>query len=165
MGGAALLLAIVVGLSHGQRPLWYPSRLEGWKGLDPIDPVCSGRTRIILSSVSLLLLLFFGLTILALDSVFRDLSERAIRDRLDVQVLALISATEETAAHDLVPSGQITESSRFANPGSGLYGEVRRRNGAPAWRSDSMAGTRLLFPDDIAPGRHDPALASVDEPE
>lgn len=107
----------------------------------------------LLSSVTLLLLLFFGLTILALDFVFRDLSERAIRDRLDVQVLALISASEETAAHDLVPAGQITESSRFANPGSGLYGEVRRRNGAPAWRSDSLAGTRLLFPDDVPPGR------------
>lgn len=107
----------------------------------------------LLSSVSLLLVLFFGLTILALDFVFRDLSERAIRDRLDVQVLALISASEETGAHDLIPSSQLTGSSRFANPGSGLYGEVRRRNGAPAWRSDSLAGTRLFFPDDIAPGR------------
>lgn len=114
--------------------------------------VASLSTRL-LSSVTLLLLLFFGLTILALDFVFRDLSERAIRDRLEVQVLAMISASEETAAHDLIPSAQLTGSSRFANPGSGLYGEVRRLNGAPAWRSDSLAGTQLLFPDNLSPGR------------
>ncbi|MET0988466.1 MAG: ATP-binding protein [Steroidobacteraceae bacterium] len=114
--------------------------------------VASLSTRL-LSSVTLLLILFFGLTILALDFVFRDLSERAIRDRLEVQVLAMISASEETAAHDLLPAQQLAESSRFANPGSGLYGEVRRRNGAPAWRSASLAGTELWFPDDISPGK------------
>jgi two-component system sensor histidine kinase PhoQ len=101
----------------------------------------------------LLLLLFFGLTILALDFVFRDLSERAIRDRLDVQVMALISASEETASLDLIPSAQLAGSTRFASPGSGLYGEVRRFNGAPSWRSESLAGTELYFADDVRPGR------------
>jgi two-component system sensor histidine kinase PhoQ len=122
--------------------------------------VTSLSTRL-LSSVTLLLILFFGVTIFGLDFVFRDLSERAIRDRLEVQVLAMISSSEETAAHDLIPSPQLAESPRFANPGSGLYGEVRRRNGAPAWRSDSLAGTDLYFADDIPPGKRSFGLLTL----
>ena len=87
----------------------------------------------LLASVSVLLVLFFGLTILALEVIFRDLSERAIRDRLEVQVLALLSASEEDASAGLRPQ-QLAEA-RFDNPGSGLYGEILRSDGRPSWRS------------------------------
>ena len=40
----------------------------------------------LLASVSVLLVIFFGLTIAALDIVFRDLAERSMRDRLEVQL-------------------------------------------------------------------------------
>jgi two-component system sensor histidine kinase PhoQ len=104
----------------------------------------------LLASVSVLLVLFFGLTILALDVIFRDLSERAIRDRLEVQVLALLSASEEDVNGGLRPQ-QLAEA-RFDNPGSGLYAEILRSDGYPSWRSNSLTGTGLEFPAQLKTG-------------
>ncbi|MET0657738.1 MAG: ATP-binding protein [Steroidobacteraceae bacterium] len=98
----------------------------------------------LLVSVSILLILFFGITILALDFVFQDLSRRAIQDRLEVQVLALLSASEEDSSGGLRPD-QLAEP-RFDHPGSGLYGEILRSDGRPSWRSTSITGTGLEFP-------------------
>lgn len=108
----------------------------------------------LLVSVSLLLVVFFGLTIAALDLVFRNLSEQAIRDRLAVQALALISASDEIAGGGLVPGPQLAEA-RFANPGSGLYGEIRAADGSSLWRSPSSVGSGLEFESGVTPGvRH-----------
>lgn len=98
----------------------------------------------LLVSVSILLILFFGVTILALDFVFQDLARRAIQDRLEVQVLALLSASEEDSSGGLRPD-QLAEP-RFDNPGSGLYGEILRNDGLPSWRSKSVIGTGIVFP-------------------
>ncbi|MDY6949480.1 MAG: ATP-binding protein [Pseudomonadota bacterium] len=98
----------------------------------------------LLVSVSILLILFFGVTILALDLVFQDVSRRAVQSRLDVQVLALLSASEEDSSGGLRPE-QLAEP-RFDNPGSGLYGEVVRADGLPSWRSKSLTGTGIEFP-------------------
>lgn len=107
----------------------------------------------LLASVSALLIVFFGITIVALDFVFRDLSERAIRDRLEVQVIALLSASEEDSSGGLRPE-QLAEA-RFDNPGSGLYGEILRSDGYPSWRSKSLTGTGLEFPAQLKTGgRH-----------
>lgn len=100
-------------------------------------------TRLLLS-VSILLILFFGVTILALDFVFQDLSRRAIQDRLEVQVIALLSASEEDSSGGL-RADQLAEP-RFDNPGSGLYGEIVRSDGRPSWRSKSLTGTGIEFP-------------------
>jgi two-component system sensor histidine kinase PhoQ len=98
----------------------------------------------LLVSVSILLVLFFGVTILALDFVFQDLSRRAIQNRLEVQVIALLSASEEDSSGGLRPDN-IAEP-RFDNPGSGLYGEIVRGDGLPSWRSKSLTGTGIEFP-------------------
>lgn len=98
----------------------------------------------LLVSVSILLILFFGVTILALDFVFQDVSRRAVESRLEVQVLALLSASEEDSSGGLRPE-QLAEP-RFDNPGSGLYGEVLRGDGRPSWRSKSLTGTGIEFP-------------------
>ncbi|HEY6641185.1 ATP-binding protein [Povalibacter sp.] len=105
----------------------------------------------LLASVSVLLVLFFGITIVALDLVFRDLAERSVRDRLEIQVLALISASEEEANEGLQPAAQLAEM-RFNNPGSGLYGEIVRSDGYVSWRSASLAGTGLTFSRKLQPG-------------
>ncbi|HEY5810545.1 MAG TPA: hypothetical protein VIT67_21430, partial [Povalibacter sp.] len=105
----------------------------------------------LLASVSVLLIIFFGLTIAALDTVFRDLAERSMRDRLEVQLLGLISASEEDSSGGLQPSAQLAET-RFGNPGSGLYGEIVRNDGYPSWRSASLAGTGLDFSMQLQPG-------------
>jgi len=106
-------------------------------------------TRLLLS-VSALLIVFFGITIVALDFVFRDLSERAIRDRLEVQVLALLSSSEEVPGGGLRPE-QLAEA-RFDNPGSGLYGEIVASDGEVSWRSNSLTGAGLAFPRQIRTG-------------
>lgn len=105
----------------------------------------------LLTSVSVLLIVFFGITIVALDLVFQDLAERSVRDRLEVQLLTLITASEEDANGGLQPAPQLAEV-RFKNPGSGLYGEIIRGDGRPSWRSPSLVGTDLHFALQLKPG-------------
>lgn len=105
----------------------------------------------LLASVSVLLILFFGITIVALDLVFQDLAERSVRDRLEIQLLTLITASEEDANGGLQPAPQLAEV-RFKSPGSGLYGEIIRGDGRPSWRSPSLVGTDLDFALQLKPG-------------
>ncbi|HEU4652590.1 MAG TPA: hypothetical protein VFS47_01305, partial [Steroidobacteraceae bacterium] len=58
----------------------------------------------LLASITVLLVLFFGITIVALNFVFQDVSERALRDRLETQLIALISASEEDSSGGLQPA-------------------------------------------------------------
>lgn len=114
----------------------------------------------LLLSVSLLLVLFFGVTIFVLDYVFRKASEDAIRDRLDVQVLALIAASDEQSNGGLQPQQQLVEA-RFNNPGSGLYGEIAVNDGSYTWRSASLLATALRFPVGVRPGKRVPGIRTL----
>ena len=73
----------------------------------------------LLASVSILLVLFFGITIAALDFAFRRVTEQAMHDRLEAQMLALISASEEDSSGGLQPAPEKTDE-RLKNPGSVL---------------------------------------------
>src|SRR5918994_3787733 len=95
-------------------------------------------------SLSTLLIVFFGITIAALDFAFRRVTEQAMHDRLEAQMLALISASEEDTSGGLQPAQEKTEE-RLRNPGSGLYGEILRSDGYQSWRSNSLTGTGLDF--------------------
>lgn len=114
----------------------------------------------LLLSVGLLLALFFGVTVVVLDYVFRDISESGIAARLDVQVLALIAASEERPGGGLAPQRQLVEP-RFNNPGSGLYGEIAIRESAYVWRSPSLLATGLDFAAAVPPGRRALAIRSL----
>jgi two-component system, OmpR family, sensor histidine kinase PhoQ len=105
----------------------------------------------LLATVSLLLVLFFGITIVVLDSVFRDSSEQAIHERLDIQVLVLMAATEEQRGNKLVPANQLLDA-RFLGPNSGLYGQLANRDKTAFWLSPSLLGTTLPFIIDVKPG-------------
>jgi len=118
----------------------------------------------LLASVSVLLILFFGITIFALDYVFRDLTTKAMRERLEVQLVSLITASEEDSSGGLRPSAQhVDATARFNTPGSGLYGEIMRNDGYPSWRSISLTGTGLVFeaPAEIG-ARHFGQLTNAD---
>lgn len=106
----------------------------------------------LLASVSILLIVFFGITIVALYLMFRDWRDQALRDQLEVRLLALISASEEDSEGGLQPTPQLAET-RFKNPSSGLYGEILRGDGYPSWRSNSLTGTGLEFPTDLKAGQ------------
>lgn len=105
----------------------------------------------LLATVSLLLVLFFGITIVVLDSVFRDSSAQAIRDRLDIQVLVLMAASEEQGNNRLIPAKQLLDT-RYLGPNSGLYGQIAISNGDVIWTSPSLLGTSLPFVTKVAPG-------------
>ncbi len=96
----------------------------------------------LLVTVSLLLLLFFGLAMIALESAFRDSAEQAIRDRLNVQMLMLIAAAETNDAGRLTLPDQLPEA-RFMSPGSGLIGQVISDTDVLEWRSMSAVGLFL----------------------
>ncbi|HEX7116745.1 MAG TPA: ATP-binding protein [Steroidobacter sp.] len=105
----------------------------------------------LLASVSALLVVFFGITIVALDLAFREVTNQAMRDRLEAQLLVLISASEEIDG-SLRPAPEKTDE-RMNNPASGLYGEILSADGTPAWRSTSLAATGLDFSVKLPPGQ------------
>jgi two-component system sensor histidine kinase PhoQ len=93
----------------------------------------------LLISVSVLLILFFGATIVVLDTAFRSAGEQAQQDILDGHLMAILAAAEatETGGLELPPDLQ---EPRFGAIGSGLYAELRDAAGEPVWRSRSALG-------------------------
>lgn len=96
----------------------------------------------LLASVSVLLVVFFSVTIFVLDYLYRQLSDNAIRTRLELQVSNLLSASDEYE-NGVVSPGESLSETRFGNLGSGLYGQIDRDNGQPIWASQSTTGTGL----------------------
>ncbi len=99
-------------------------------------------SRRLLISVSIPLVLFFGIMMFVLDSGFRALSERSLKELLDAQMISLI------AAADPLPNGTYgpettTLDPRMATPHSGLYAQIR--SGEHQWRSASTAGVTADF--------------------
>ena len=90
----------------------------------------------LLVSVSVLLLFFFGVTIVVLDFAFRKVGEQAQEDILDGQLMALLAAAEPTDDGILGMPPDLPEP-RFGTLGSGLYAEIRDHDGAAIWRSRS----------------------------
>jgi two-component system sensor histidine kinase PhoQ len=107
----------------------------------------------LLISVSVLLLLFFGITIAVLDTAFTEAGEQARRDILDGQLVALLAAAEPDDSDELALPDRLREP-RFGQIGSGLYGELRTATGDVIWRSQSALG--LEIPEGTVPelGNH-----------
>jgi two-component system sensor histidine kinase PhoQ len=96
----------------------------------------------LLLAVSLLLLVFFGITIFLLDVSFRTAAERAIHDRLEVQLIVLLAAAEvDDSGHLTMP--EALPEARFSNPESGLFGLITTPAGERLWRSPSLVGRNL----------------------
>ncbi len=102
----------------------------------------------LLISVSVLLLLFFGATVVVLDTAFRTAGEQARRDILDGHLMQLLAAANPNDEGDLSFPPDLHEE-RFNTIGSGLYGELRDDRGQLAWRSRSALG--LDFPQGAFP--------------
>jgi two-component system sensor histidine kinase PhoQ len=96
----------------------------------------------LLLSVSLLLLFFFGVTIVVLEVAFRDAGEQAQRNIMDGQLMTLLAAAEPNAEGELMMPPDLPEP-RFGAIGSGLYGELRNENDRTVWRSRSALGLKL----------------------
>jgi two-component system sensor histidine kinase PhoQ len=101
-------------------------------------------SRRLLIAVALPLLLFFVLTASAIDYVFRQQSTAALRDRLEEQLVALITAVDVDFEGKLVVN-LLDPESRLDVPGSGQYAALRDENGKLLWSSPSLAGTDLVL--------------------
>jgi two-component system sensor histidine kinase PhoQ len=99
-------------------------------------------SRRLLVAVSVPLALFFAVMMLVLDSGFRALSERSLKELLDAQMISLIAAADPLPNGTYGPDTQ-TLDPRMATPHSGLYAQIR--SGEHQWRSASTAGVTADF--------------------
>jgi two-component system sensor histidine kinase PhoQ len=98
----------------------------------------------LLVSVSLLLIFFFGVTIVVLDSAFREAGEQAQEDILDGQLMALLAEADPNEIGELVMPFELREP-RFGNLGSGLYGALRGEGDTTVWTSRSSLGLNVPY--------------------
>ena len=120
------------------------------------------RARVLLW-VSVALTVLFALTVGALDVTFRQTTDAARRELLEVQLLGLAAFAEPTADGTLtLPAEAINP--QFSVTDSGLYGMLWNEGGDVLWRSSSLVGRDLP----IAPILHEgdpPRFLLVDEAE
>lgn len=102
-------------------------------------------------SVTVPLVLFFGVTVVVLEARFRASSEASLRELLDAQMYALI-ASMEVDANGRAQVGLEDSESRLQTPGSGLYARIQQRDGRELWRSASTAGSFIDFGTSLVPG-------------
>ncbi len=108
-------------------------------------------SRRLLIAVTLPLLLFFVLTGAVIDAVFGQQITAALFDRLDEQVVALVTAVDLDRDGNLVIN-QLDPERRLEVPGSGQYASLRDENGRLLWSSPSLAGTGLVLGTRLAVG-------------
>lgn len=118
------------------------------------------RARVLLW-VSLALTVLFAITIVGLDAIFVRSSKLNLRDELQVQLLELIAAAEESEYEELtLPDNTILNRS-LTVPESGVYGVIWNADGAPIWRSPSWLDRRWTVERWPIPG--DPIYLRVEE--
>ncbi len=106
----------------------------------------------LLVSVSVLLLFFFGATIVVLDTAFVSAGEQAREDILDGHLMQLLAAAEPNDDGRLSLPYDLYEA-RFNNIGSGLYAEIRGEDSdAVLWQSQSALGLELPGGSNAEPG-------------
>ncbi len=105
----------------------------------------------LLISVSLLLVFFFGVTIVVLDSAFREAGEQAQEDILDGMLMMLIAEAEPNSRGELEMPLDLREA-RFGNLGSGLYGALFDDGDTPVWTSQSSLGLNVPYGPSPDPG-------------
>lgn len=96
----------------------------------------------LLVSVSVLLLLFFGATIVVLDTAFVSAGERAREEILDGYLMQLLADAEIGEWEGLRLPADLVEA-RFNTLGSGLYGQLQGEDGEIVWESRSALGLTL----------------------
>jgi two-component system, OmpR family, sensor histidine kinase PhoQ len=108
-------------------------------------------SRRLLVAVTVPLLLFLALTVVALDAIFRHSQAVALGQQLDDQVVALVGAVDLDAKGNLVVA-PLDPDSRLQQTGSGQYATLRDERGRLLWRSPSLSGTGLVLGTDVPVG-------------
>lgn len=100
----------------------------------------------LLIAASIALAAFLGLTGLALDRAFRESALTAVQERLQTQVYMLLGVADLDAAQRLGLPNALPEA-RLSQPDSGLYAQVISSEGSVVWRSQSIVGRAIPFPE------------------
>ena len=95
------------------------------------------------------LAVFFALVAFVLEQGFRDSAEKALQERLQIQVYALLSVAKFTNNNVSLPDN--LPDPRFEVPGSGLYAFIVTMPNAVAWQSPSALGVEVSLPQDLVP--------------
>ncbi len=101
-------------------------------------------SRGLLIAVAVPLVLFFALTVVVLDTVFRHLATASLRQVLEEQVVALVNAVDLDPRGDLVVN-LLDPEYHLDLPNSGQYATLRDASGRLLWRSPSLSGTGLVL--------------------
>jgi two-component system sensor histidine kinase PhoQ len=110
------------------------------------------RARVLLW-VSVALIVLFAITIVGLAVIFQRSSELALRDALQVQLLGVIAAAEESEDGELsLPDDDDGLDLSLTVPESGVYGVIWDADGVPIWRSSSWVGREWFVTQWPVPG-------------
>ena len=105
----------------------------------------------LLAAEGLVLAAFFVLVAVFLEQGFRESAERALQERLQIQVYSLLSAAKLNNSGELIMPPSLHEP-RFENPGSGLYGFIQQAKKKLVWRSPSAIGLDVIAPPEFSSG-------------
>ncbi len=117
-----------------------------------MDRSAPSISRQLVIAVAVPLLLSFALTIVVLDSIFRDSAMRALRERLDQEIVSLVTAAELTDA-ERMDLRVLDPESRLSRRRSGQYAAVRAANGHALWISPSLADLPVNFGPPVGKGQ------------
>ena len=109
-------------------------------------------SRQLVLAVAVPLVLSFAVTIVVLDGIFRASAMQALRERLDQEVISLVTAAE-LADDGRMELRLLDPESRLSRPRSGQYAIVRNERGRVLWSSPSVAGTAVQFGAPVGTGR------------
>jgi two-component system sensor histidine kinase PhoQ len=96
----------------------------------------------LLTSATLVLVAFFGITGVALNKAFYDNAESALRDALQSHIYTLLAAAELDDNDTLQLPDELPEP-QLSQPGSGLYAMVVDDKNKIIWRSRSTLGSQF----------------------
>lgn len=103
----------------------------------------------LISAAGIILICFFGLTGWILDSIFRNSTESAFKERLQGSAYALIAATELND-NGIFHLTYLLPDARLLTETSGLYAQITGTKGGQAWYSASMNDVSVPFVRNLA---------------
>ena len=98
----------------------------------------------LLISTAFVLTAFFALVAFVLEQGFRESTEQALKEKLQVHIYSLLSVAELNRRGKLSMPDTLREP-RFSNMGSGLYASINKTDATLVWRSLSATGVELPF--------------------
>jgi len=105
----------------------------------------------LLFSTGLVMTAFFILALLVLERGFRNSAEQTLKEKLQIQVYALLSVAQMTPSGKLKMPQHLQEP-RLSNPSSGLYAVIRRSSNKLVWQSESSIGVEVMPLKDFSAG-------------